>query len=544
MNRFLVFAVLVVAVGLHFSCTSDIESAEQVLARAESSGSFSQGEGSLVSCRYAGVCAEIYENACSAIGGFADPSCPVSSSSLLDGVSSSSFDGILGSSSSFLQSVSVNCKSADGCANMPADVCSLFGGEEVASCPRPSSQGSKTLDIIIRDFQVTDYGFEELDESKGRNGVCAGANSNTPNSKAIPSNQICFSGDRYTYCDEGGTPLKYGQDDCNDNAVNVKRGYCNGPDKLQDWSNRNCNGDGGNTINTICWSNYIYVTRGMVKEDLVYNSADCVRDGLVEGEAGDPDYIRYRYCARPQKGNDDCYGDKGGVDVWFSDNGGSGVGKPKRIMDTIGLKSIANGLYEVNYDYNTRINWNGYGNDRGFFPLDKYWVEGNWDKTWGPQSLSVYCPDISIGDNAFRNLYGWSFMDASWRKNCENWRNNGGPRDPEAAQKTGLNKELHNYGFSIAGSATFRHYQGAGDIFEFIGDDDMWIFIDGKLVADLGGTHLAAPAKINIDEYAAQNGWKNNSVHVINFFYMDRQSDGMNFKLKFALNDLSASRFR
>jgi len=62
-------------------------------------------------------------------------------------------------------------------------------------------------------------------------------------------------------------------------------------------------------------------------------------------------------------------------------------------------------------------------------------------------------------------------------------------------------------------------------------------------VADLGGVHLAAPANINISEYAQQKGWKDGTTHVVNFFYMDRNTDGSNFKLEMKLSGLVPPRF-
>lgn len=101
--------------------------------------------------------------------------------------------------------------------------------------------------------------------------------------------------------------------------------------------------------------------------------------------------------------------------------------------------------------------------------------------------------------------------------------------------------------------------------YEFSGDDDVWIFIDGKLVADLGGIHNAASVRINFasgDVYINDfdgDGWKdnneagykhyklgtkmglggdtlpNNSYHTLDFFYLERGNTDSNMKLKYNL---------
>lgn len=97
-------------------------------------------------------------------------------------------------------------------------------------------------------------------------------------------------------------------------------------------------------------------------------------------------------------------------------------------------------------------------------------------------------------------------------------------------------------------------------VFDFTGDDDVWVFIDGVLVLDLGGIHQALGGKINfhtgditydktqshgdrpattITEAFANAGetWDSTpyKTHHLSFFYLERGDGGSNCKIRFNL---------
>lgn len=93
--------------------------------------------------------------------------------------------------------------------------------------------------------------------------------------------------------------------------------------------------------------------------------------------------------------------------------------------------------------------------------------------------------------------------------------------------------EDRNYHFTLEARTTFIHHAGRGDVFTFRGDDDLWVFVDGKLVIDVGGIHEAVTQTIDFDRLA----WlEDGQEYELAFFFAERHRVASNLRIETSLD--------
>lgn len=289
-----------------------------------------------------------------------------------------------------------------------------------------------------------------------------------------------------------------------------------------------------------------------------------------------------------------------GINKWTGRSGTAGYGRLRFVENQLvnGYPAIKKGTYtsqseSANYtDESLAYLFNNdsqngkavYNNVQGLFQLeDGYYV---YDSYGSKGNYAVYNPTT----NSF-NVYdkaGVYKSDASKETNLGQFfpfdsadkvfDEQGNKLSPKRIVdgNTSLN---HHFGMSM--TTEFVQPKGGqttdGDmVFEFSGDDDVWVYIDGVLVGDLGGIHEKATLKINFATGAVHVGhvdnandeeqtiedttilnmfeaakadtsnfsgstFRESSKHTLSFFYLERGAGASNMKLKFNLTTLPSS---
>lgn len=136
---------------------------------------------------------------------------------------------------------------------------------------------------------------------------------------------------------------------------------------------------------------------------------------------------------------------------------------------------------------------------------------------------------LGLGASAEFCFLGWSCQDnkpAGWPSYVDGTEKTAATGTPRWTSKTGRNQQ-----FCFESHAQFVYKPGLR--FNFRGDDDIWVFIGGKLAVDLGGTHLAAPGYAVLDNLTDKNGNKfvEGETYDLDIFFCDRRTTMSNVRI-------------
>ena len=152
-----------------------------------------------------------------------------------------------------------------------------------------------------------------------------------------------------------------------------------------------------------------------------------------------------------------------------------------------------------------------------------YAADGPTAQTSGPADYAQWynnTPDINIAfavdltlNEVMPGLFSFE-SDAFFPVDDQGWGNQGNP---------------HNFHFTTEIHTTFN-YQG-GEVFTFIGDDDLWLFINGELAIDLGGVHPELTGTVDLDAAAAAIGITVGGTYAMDIFHAERHTVDSHFRI-------------
>ena len=199
------------------------------------------------------------------------------------------------------------------------------------------------------------------------------------------------------------------------------------------------------------------------------------------------------------------------LDGLFSNKSGTSAKTVEEGLNHLFQYDSATGLYSYDSDTNyAYYNIASSNSEKNFIVYDKKDYHGS----TGSHKTGAFMPFSSLTDNTASNKYAFGMKVSFDFMQPKNGQING--------------KDM---------------------IFSFSGDDDVWVFVDNKLVLDLGGVHDMASGTINFRTGEVKvNDTVNTSLqnifgklfsdyssHTLKFFYLERGEGESNCSLKFNL---------